>query len=295
MELPNTSLLRVICPLALLLGTMAHAAPFDERVKSPRAAASQEAQLKLKAHFDTFQRKREEQPGAFIRDRAAHRQWSDLYYAIMLAMDEGRPLGDLSEFGLIGDSNRAYTVDLKKFPQWAPLDSRLYVLTNPDLLESYVPALKARGYRDADVDTLRTYVAAHDPRQLMIAEGKSLADTFAKRVRQRDAAGLPTDMEEVRAFWYQKAKIRAEGERQWAVGLLDGLDQQRQRILASFFEELDAKQSFGVPTEPFQQTLEREVARLRSGEYLQLIAYEETQIQQDMANRTEKLIGGQQK
>jgi hypothetical protein len=295
MKLPNTSLLRAICPLALLIGTMAHAAPFDERVKSPPAAASQEARLKLQAHFDTFQRKRQEQPGAFIRDRAAHQQWSDLYYQIMLAMDEGRPLGDLSEFGLVGNPDRTYTVDLKKFPQWAPLDSRLYVLTAPDLLESYVPALKARGFTDADVGTLRAYVATHDPRQLMIAEGKSLADSFARRVRQRDAAGLPADMEEARAFWYQKARIRAEGERQWAVGLLDGLDQQRQRILASYFEELDARQSFGAPTEPFQQTLQREVARIRSGEYLQLIAYEEAQIRQDLANRAEKLSGGQQK
>lgn len=295
MKLPNTLLLRAIWPLALLMGTGAHAAPFDERVRSPQAAALQEAQIKLRAHFDTFQRKQEEQPGAFIRDRAAHKQWSDLYYAIMLAMDESHPLGDLSEFGLVATPNRTYTVDLKKFPQWAPLDSRLYALTNPDLLESYVPALKARGFTDADVGTVRTYVATHDPRQLMIAEGKVLADTFAKRLRQRDAAGLPTDMEEARAFWYQKARIRAEAERQWAIGLLDGLDKQRQRILASFFEELDAKQSFGAPTEPFQQTLEREVARIRSGEYLQLIAYEETQIQQDMADRAEKLIGGQQK
>jgi hypothetical protein len=128
----------------------------------------------------------------------------------------------------------------------------------------------------------------------MLAEAKPLANTFAARVKQRDKARLPTDLAEARAYFYQKRRIEDEGQRRWAVGLLDALDKQRQRILASYFEELEAKQQYGVPSEPFDVVLEREVDRLRSGEYLQLIATEETQIQHALSERAEKLNGGEQ-
>jgi hypothetical protein len=295
MDNPKRLIASVIWPLAMLLGA-AHAAPFDSRIKSPPAAVPEQVRARLKAHFETFDRDRQQGPAAFLRNKAAHAQWSDLYYSITLAMDEGKPLRNMDAFGLIANGDGTYTVDLQKFPQWAPLDSRLQVFANQDVLESYEPILKARGFRDSDLAAMRDYLAKHDNQQLTLADSKALADSFAQRVRQRDATGLPTDLEEARAFRYQLAKIRADGDRRWALGLLDTLDNQRQRILASFFEEFSAgKRMFGAPSESLEQRLEQDVERLRSGAYRQLIEEEEAQINKNIAERMEKLNGGQPK
>lgn len=297
MQKPSRSFAGSMWPLAMVLAGAAHAAPFDERIKAPKAAtaAPGEIEARLKAHFNAFERKQQEsEPGAFIRDRAAHKQWVDLHFSITRAMDEGRPLTNLAAFGLIATPDGQYTIDLKAFPQWDPLDARLFLLSNPDVLESYVPALEARGFRDIDVDTLRTYVSTHDPRQLSYPEGRQLFDSYAKRLQKRKATGQPLDVDEMLAFRYQKDSIRLEAERQWAVGLLDALDDQRQRILASFFDELKSERVFGAPSEPLSATLEKEIAPLISGEYTRSIAAEESQLRRDIQHRAEKLIGGQQ-
>jgi len=295
MRRPSRSSVGSIWPLAVLFAAASHAAPFDERIRAPGAAVPGEIEARLQAHFDTYERKQQEgKPGAFIRDRAAHEQWVDLYFSVTRAMDEGRPLENLSAFGLVAKPDGQYSIDLKAFPQWDPLDARLFLLSNPDVLESYAPALAARGFRDVDLDALRAYVSTHDARQTSYPEGKQLFDSYAKRLQKHKAAGRPLDLEEIMAFRYQKDRIRLEAERQWAVGLLDALDDQRQRILASFFDELKSERVFGAPSEPLSATLEKEVAPLVSGEYTRSIAADESQLQRDIQQRAEKLIGGQQ-
>jgi hypothetical protein len=207
----------------------------------------------------------------------------------MRAMDESIPLSGLSELGLVANPDGSYSVDLRRFPQWAPLDARLFVLSNPEVLETFVPALKARGFRDEDVHIVRTYVATHDPRQATLAEGKPLLDSYARHLQSRRQAGQSLDIEELIALRYQKTRIRGEAERAWAVGLLDVLDNQRQRILASFFEELNSVQSFGAPARPLGEQLTQEVQPLLSGEYVQLLALELADLQRDMEERAAKL------
>jgi hypothetical protein len=288
--------LRAIAPLALVLAMAAQAAPFDEKSKAPRAATSQALRTKFEAHFQQFQRKQQDaDPAAFIRDRAAHKQWSDLYFAVKLALDERLPLEDLSAFGLIAEANGSYTVDLRKFPQWEPLDARLYLLTSPEVLESYEPALEARGFRDEDLSALRTYLATHDPRLRIHAEGRQLVDTFAKRLQGRRQAGQPLNLEEVLAYRYQKASFKAEIERQWALGLLDTLDKQRQRILASFFDEFESTLTLGGPTEPLGEQLAEEAQPIVSGDYVQILTTQEAQLRQDVERRSQKLMEGAQR
>lgn len=282
--------------LAMFLAIAVQAAPFDEKSKAPRAATSQALRTKFETHFQTFQRKQQDaDPAAFIRDRQAYKQWSDLYFAVKLALDERVPLQDLSAFGLAAQADGAYVVDLRKFPQWEPLDTRLYLLTNPEVFESYEPALKARGFRDEDIRALRTYLATHDPRLRVHSEGRQLVDTFAKRLQGRRQAGQPLNLEEVLAYRYQKAGLKAEIERQWAVGLLDALDPQRQRILASFFDEFDSSLTLGTPTAPLNQTLEQEAQPIVSGEYMQMLTSEEAQLRQDVERRAGKLMEGEQR
>ena len=282
--------------LALFAVGPTQAAPFDEKLKTPRVATSQALRTKLEAHFATFQRKQQDaDPAAFIRDPLAYRQWSDLYFAVLLAMDERTPLAGLEAFGLVARPDGKYVVDLHAFPQWEPLDSRLYRLTNPEILESYVPALKARGFREEDVSALQTYVATHDPRLMLHTEGRQLVDTFAKRLQAQRKGGQRLNLQEVLAYRYQKSSLRADSERRWAVGLMDALDRQRQRILVSFLDEFQSEMAFGGASDDLAATLEQEAQPIVSGEYAQILTTEEVHLRQDMERRTEKLMEGEQR
>jgi hypothetical protein len=284
----------IMASLAIVLAIQVRAAPFDERAKAPRVASSQALRTKLEAHFATFERKQQDpDPAAFIRDRVAHKQWSDLYFAAQLAMEEKTPLKGLDAFGLVAKPNGKYVVDLQAFPQWEPLDARLHKLTNEAVVESYVPALKARGFRDEDIDALRTYLANNDPEVAVYAEGRPLVETFALRLQGQRKAGQKLDLQEVLAYRYQKSMIRAEAQRSWAVGLMDALDKQRQRALASFLDEgFKSEIIFGVATQPLERTLEQEAQPVLSGEFAEIMMSEEAQLRQRMQRRAEKLMEG---
>ena len=282
--------------LALFLAASAQAAPFDEKLKVPRAATSQALRAKLQAHFATFERKQQDaDPAAFIRDPAAYRQWSDLEFTVQLAMDERVPLKGLEAFGLVAKPDGTYHIDLRAFPQWEPLHSRLHRLSNPEILESYVPALRARGFRDEDLRALQTYVATHDPDFTLHAEGRPLVDTFAKRLQAQRKGGQRLNLQEVLAYRYQKNSLRAEVDRRWAVGLMDALDPQRQRILVSFLDEFQSEMAFGGPRESLDETLEQEAQPIVSGEYVQTLNSEATRLRQNMERRTEQLNKGEQR
>ena len=282
--------------LALWMAAPSHAAPFDEKLKAPRAATSQALRTKLEAHFATFQRKQQDpDPAAFIRDAKAYRQWSDLEFAVQLAMDEKTPLKGLDAFGIVARDDGTYRVDLREFPQWEPLDSKLHRLSNPEILESYLPALKARGFRDEDVTALQSYVATHDPRVDLQTEGRQLVDTFAKRLQAQRKTGQRLNLQEILAYRYQKSSLRTDAERRWAVGLMDALDSQRQRILLSFLDEFQSELVFGVSNDDLADTLEQEAQPIISGEYVQILTTEEAQLRRDMERRTEKLTGGEQR
>jgi hypothetical protein len=281
--------------LAIFLAIAVQAAPFDEKVKAPRAASSQALGSRFEAHFQTFERKQKDaDPAAFMRDQRAHQQWSDLFFTLRLALDERLPLQDLAEFGLVAQADGSYVVDLRKFPQWQPLAARLYRLSNPEVFESYVDALRARGFRDSDLATLRQYLATHDPRSRVLAEGRPLIETFARRLQQRPAA-VPLNLEEMLAYRYQKDSLKAEIERQWAVELFDTLDPQRQRILASLLDEYEGSLMFGRPGAPLDQTLEAEARPLVSGEYVQMLTTQEAELRKDVERRAEQLMEGEQR
>ena len=187
------------------------------RRKRRAQRSSQALRTKLEAHFATFERKQQDpDPAAFIRDRVAHKQWSDLYFAVQLAMDEKTPLKGLDAFGLVAKPDGKYVVDLRAFPQWEPLDSRLHKLRNEEVVESYVPALKARGFRDEDVGALRTYLANNDPRH-----GGLRRRTAARRnVRQAPARAAQgrTEAEPAGGAGVSLSEVDAQGGGSSAAG-----------------------------------------------------------------------------
>jgi hypothetical protein len=297
MEDPKRWIASVTLLLAMFAAEPTPAAPFDEKAKAPRVASSQALRTKLEAHFAAFQRKQADpDPAAFIRDAAAHRQWSDLYFAVQLAMDEKTPLKGLDAFGLVARPQGKYVVDLRAFPQWEPLDSRLNKLRNEEVVESYLPALRARGFRDEDVGALQAYLANNDPDMVVYAKGRQLVETFARRLQGQRKAGQKLNLQEVLAYRYQKAMLRAEAQRSWAVGLMDALDKQRQRALVSFLDEgFQSEMMFGEAAESIDETLEQEVQPIVSGEYAQIITSEETRLRQRMERRAEKLMEGERR
>ena len=75
--------------------------------------------------------------------------------------------------------------------------------------------------------------------------------------------------------------------------MFDTLDPQRQRILASFFDELESSLTLGRPTAPLGRSLEQEAQLLLSGEYVQALTSEEAQIRQDSERRARQLMEGE--
>jgi hypothetical protein len=154
----------------------------------------------------------------------------------------------------------------------------------------------ARGFRDQDIDALRTYLANNDPRAAMYAEGRQLVETFARRLQAQRKAEPKLNVQEVLAYRYQKSLVRAEAQRSWAVGLMDTLDRQRQRALASFLDEgFQSELMFGGADESFEETLQQEALPILSGEYARIITSEEAQLRQRMQRRAEKLMEGERR
>ena len=127
------------------------------------------------------------------------------------------------------------------------------------------------------------------------AAHKRWVDTFANRLQTQRKAGQRLNLQEVLAYRYQKSSLRTEAERRWAVGLMDALDQQRQRILVSFLDEFQSEMVFGTSNDDLAATLEQEAEPILSGEYVRILTTEEAQLHRDMERRTEKLNGGEQR
>jgi hypothetical protein len=266
----------------LLMGAAAlHAGPFDERVPAPPALDAIAAKARVREYFDAYERMRSAHGDASVaqlRDRAAYQRWSTLQWQLKRNLDERKPLGDLAEFGLIGQEDGSYSVRLKDYPQWAPLDSLLTVLRDPVVFAAYAAQLQARGFRDQDVQALKAYIEKNNPERAAFAANKPLIETFAAKVQGESHANGDVDRELVMAYVYQRERNWEEAQRAWSIGLLDVLDAQRQRILMSFFRELDITHVFGPEAASIDELVKQTVAPLISGEYVQALRNKEAEV-----------------
>jgi hypothetical protein len=262
----------------MVSASAAHGAPFNQQLRAPQADA-QQLQEKLQRHFDIVDARRG-QGEMLIRDPAAFQQWTDLQWTIERRLDEGRALGDeesLARVGVIKQRDGSYIVHTKDFPQWKSLVAALVLLANPSGVESFAPALEARGFRAEDLEKIRDYIRTHDLDAAGFAEHKELVQTFAKRA-------ATARKEDVLAFMYQGARLQSEHERQWAVGLLDTLDAQRRRALTSYLmDELDSTISFGppAPSQRLDENIAKTLAPLVSGEYQRQLDQAEAELGRD--------------
>lgn len=254
-----------------------HAAEFSAAVRAPEAPSNAELRKLIRDYFDTYARVNAQSAAGIVRDAAAHVQWFDTRWRLQRAIDTKKPLGDLSDFGIIPNGDGTYSTDLGKFPQWSPLDERLGRLLVPDVLEAYVAELRARGFREQDIELLKAYVEKNQPRRAAFAENAPLGESFAVRVKLQLARKQKVDRAQVMAFTYQGNRNRVEAERAWAEGLLDSLDKQRQRILESYLMELDGART--TAPDDIDAHVKLVVDLIATGEYVRLMEAERAEVQ----------------
>lgn len=256
-----------------------HAEKFDERARAPQAASPIELRSLARNYANVYEQKSAVEPGGQIRDAAAHGQWLNLKWRLHRALDENKPLGDLSDLGFKRQDDGSYTVRINDHPQWADLAGSLEGLRAPSVYDAYAPELKRRGFRDQDLAALKNYLESNDPQRAAFAQNKALTESYAARVQSRHAAKLAIDPEETTYFVYRRARNYWDARRAWAVGLLDTLDKQRQRVLLSYLEEMDGTWTIG-PGSDMNEQLRLTTDSLISGDYIESLRRQELEIRQ---------------
>lgn len=228
--------------VALMLASFAgsaQAVEFDERVKAPRVKGNSEIKTQAEAYTASFAKLTTASPMQMVSSRVLAQDHLELKWQLQRAMEDQRVMEDLSALGLEKDSN-GYRIDLNAFPQWNPPFEFLAVLMPSLYMDNLGPQLIARGFRDKDVAALRSYMETHDLEAATSEHTLPLAISFSKIVKKYDKIKRPVGKDQVLAFIYQRSKIEVEAQRAWSEGLLRALDDQRARILLSYFAEMES-------------------------------------------------------
>lgn len=254
-----------------------HAAKFDDKLKAPEAPTNDDLKASIREYFRVYARATAESLAGIVREKAAHDKWFDTQWRLQRAIDEYGDM-DLSEFGITPTGDGSYSVDIEKFPQWTPLNRSVLRLLEPALIEDYAPGLMARGFRDQDLDAIKTYVHKNRPDWMARPDKLSLSESFATKVEQRVARNEKLGSLQMLAYLYQNARIQAEADRAWTVSLLDSLDMQRQRILESYFSEQDRAGSMAIAPDDIEAATRWMSGVIVSGEHSRLVETEKAKM-----------------
>jgi len=222
--------------LASIAGT-AQAVEFDEKLKAPRAMGAPELKSTAQSYSASFARMREASPAELVTNKALFLEHFDLEWQINRALEDKRPLEDLSALGLVKHEG-GLRVDYGAFPQWQPFAELLASLVPTWSMDSVGPLLVNRGFRASDVAALKNYVDTHDLKAATSARTLPIAISFSKVVKKYDKLKHPVGKDLVFAFLYQRGKVEAEARRAWSEDLVHTLDDQRVRVLHSYFTEM---------------------------------------------------------
>ena len=228
-----------------------YAVEFDERVKAPRALGSAELTSMAQGYSDEFARAQAQSPRELATNAALSRARFELKWQFERAIDARQPLGDVAALGLAGRDDGVYDIDYNKYPQWFPFDEMLATLLPSWNLEGVGAMLTNRGFREAELEKLRSYVAAHDVRAAAAQRTLPIALGFSKFVKKLDKIRRPVTTDMVFAYLYQRNQADAEARHDWARGLIEVLDPQSTRILHSYFAEMPSAGAWGPSDREF--------------------------------------------
>ncbi len=267
-------------PLAAVLilalagfGGSAQAVEFDEKLTAPMMKSPAEFKKQAQDFATKYREVRAAAPAQLITNTALARQQFDLKWQLERAINEHRPLGDIESTGLMVQGNGSYLVDLEKYPEWRVLADTITTNFSSNLLDGTCQALLERGFRPEDVSTLKTYVADHDLKAAVNAATFHPTLQFSRVVKKFDKAGRPVPDALVISHWYQNTRILIETNRAWAEGLLKTLDDQRRRVLLSYFTH-EVKGSMFLAPESTSTAISQTLAVVRLPDFEQRLTTE---------------------
>jgi hypothetical protein len=217
---------------------IAQAVDFDEKLKAPQAKGAAEIKTLAENYSTTFARLEATSPAETVTNRSLYMEYFDLKWQLERAIDERRPLEDLSAAGFIKQDDGSYRIDLGTNPQWDPFVVKLTSFLPNMNLDNAAPLLINRGFRENDVVLLKQYVADHSLKAAVAERTLPVAVSFSKFVKKLDKLKKPVNNGLVFSFIYQREKAAALARQRWAEGLLGVLDAQRVRVLHSYFSEM---------------------------------------------------------
>jgi hypothetical protein len=215
----------------------AQAVEFDEKVKAPMVRNGVELKTQAESYSASFARLGGVPPVEMVSSKALTQEYFEAKWQLQRSLDDKQPMEDLTALGLVKDGN-GFSIDYNAFPQWKPFYEVLAELMPSMDMDNLGPLLVARGFRDADVAAIRRYVETHDLDAAISVQTLPLAISFSKTVKKYDKIKRPAGKDQVLAFLYQRSKVEVEAQRVWSEGLLRTLDDQRVRVLRSYFSEL---------------------------------------------------------
>jgi hypothetical protein len=261
--------------LALLLAAtgVAQAVEFDEKVKAPRAMSGAE----IRAKIDTVAARLA--PGSVdpldtIRNASLAREQFDARWMLGTLIDERRPLPELESLGLESQGDGRFQIKSGGRPEWRTLAESLSILSDPEVLSKLAPVFSVRGFRPEDQAALLRYVSSHDLKRARDEAMLKLLISTSKKAKKLEKLKRLND-NVMASFFYQKRWLQMDTERRWAVGLLDSLEPQAQRILSSYFSELDTTTLLGPEDISAAYRHERELLLRPDFEQIARTAFEE--------------------
>jgi hypothetical protein len=254
-------------------------AKFDEKLKAPEAATNEALRASIREYFAVYARATSESPAGIVRDPAAHAKWSETHWRLQRAIDTGRDLGDLTQFGVWPKGDGTYKIDVANFPQWAPISNWALQWLTPTLFDAYAAELLERGFRAEDIDIMRDYASRNEPHRAASAPKIALGESFVVAVKPQLDRQSMIDRPRFMSYLYQNTRIQHEAYRTWTVGLLDSLDPQRQRILESYYLEQNSRTGMTIGPDDTESWRVQHSELISSGEFLRKLEAEKARLE----------------
>jgi hypothetical protein len=215
---------------------------------------------------------------ALVRNRQLAQERFEVSWQLERAIDDKRPIGDLSAQGIVDRGDGTYAVDLSAYPQWSdPAERLATMLVAIDPAQAAVgEELARRGMSPADLAKLRDYLAGHSVSAATGAAGLPIAISFSRLVKKLDRLERPVPDSLVRSYLYQRERAITDARRVWAVSLLDAIGPAATRILESYFGEMKESGVWG-PSDTRTGTDEL-LAKMRLPDFEQRAAAEAKEI-----------------
>jgi hypothetical protein len=212
-----------------------YAAAFDEDLAAPPALQPQELSERIREYF-AINAAKARMPAGLLRDASSYQKWTDLRWQLWRMLEEGKPLGDLTELGVNDHGEGSFSIDLERFPEWQPLESAA-ALYGFEWRSWTAPELRKLGFSEEEMQRLKDYLDANDPERAAFIECRPLLEGFLNVVLTRHRAHGSLDPALMESYAYQRTRCRYEAGRVWLVGPFDQLPVRQQELLFTMLDQ----------------------------------------------------------